>query len=160
VLHGDDAVYAFLMVVHAVAGIAGSVLVGAVGTRLSPRLLCGVGSTVAGMLLLVRFNVPVLAVAAVLSLVTGVTSVASAVGADTLAQLRVPEAFRGRVFGSLQAAIWLCSLLGAAIGGVGAEWIGVLPMLDIASALVLLAGVVVLVAIPARESQSRLEGAR
>jgi hypothetical protein len=160
VLHAGDDVYAFLMVVHAVAGIAGSVLVGAVGARLSPRLLCGVGSMVAGVLLLVRFNVPVLAVAAVLSLVTGVTSVASAVGVDTLAQLRVPEAYRGRVFGSLQAAIWLCSLLGAAIGGVGAEWIGVLGMLDVASVLVLLAGLVVLVAIPARESERHLEGAR
>jgi predicted MFS family arabinose efflux permease len=160
VLHAGDDVYAFLMVVHAVAGIAGSVLVGAVGARLSPRLLCGVGSMVAGVLLLVRFNVPVLAVAAVLSLVTGVTSVASAVGVDTLAQLRVPEAYRGRVFGSLQAAIWLCSLLGAAIGGVGAEWIGVLGMLDVASVLVLLAGLVVLVAIPAPESERHLEGAR
>lgn len=160
VLHGGDDVYAFLMVVHALAGIAGSVLVGALGARLSPRLLCGVGSVLAGALLLVRFNVPVVAVAAVLSLVTGVTSVASAVGVDTLAQLRVPEAYRGRVFGSLQAVVWLCSLLGAAIGGVGAERIGVLGMLDVASALVLLAGVVVLVAVPARERERELQGAR
>jgi predicted MFS family arabinose efflux permease len=82
------------------------------------------------------------------------------VGVDTLAQLRVPEAYRGRVFGSLQAAIWLSSLLGAAIGGIGAEWIGVLGMLDVASVLVLLAGVVVLVAVPAREPGRALESAR
>jgi hypothetical protein len=110
--------------------------------------------------LLVRFNVPVLGVAVVLSLVSGVTSVASSVGVDTLAQQRVPEAYRGRVFGSLQATIWLISLLGAALGGVGAERIGVVGMLDVASALVGLAGVVVLLTLPARTPDRIQEAAR
>jgi hypothetical protein len=160
VLHGGDGVYAFLMTVHAAAGIGGSVLVGAIGHRLSPRFLCGVGSVVAGGLLLVRFNVPVLAVAVVLSLVSGVTSVASSVGADTLAQQRVPDAYRGRVFGSLQATIWLLSLLGAAVGGIGAERLGVVGMLDVASVLVGVAGVVVLVSLPARAEELAPHGAR
>jgi predicted MFS family arabinose efflux permease len=150
VLHGGPGVYALLMVVHSVAGIGGSLLVGSYGGRLSSRTLCGVGSLLAGCLLLVRFNVPVLGVAVVLSLVSGITSVASSVGVDTLAQQRIPGAYRGRVFGSLQATIWLASLLGAALGGVGAERIGVVGMLDVASALVGLAGVVVLIALPAR----------
>jgi MFS family permease len=150
VLHGGNDVYALLMTVHAVAGIVGSLAVGAWGARLSPRLLCGAGSVLAGCLLLVRFNVPVLGVVVVLSLVSGITSVASSVGVDTLAQQRVPEPFRGRVFGLLQAEIWLCSLLGALVAGVGAERLGILPVLDLASALVLLAGVVVLVSVPAR----------
>jgi hypothetical protein len=103
-----------------------------------------VASIGAGMLLLVRFNVPVLEVAVALSLAGGVLAVASAVGVESLAQQRVPAAYRGRVFGSLQAVIWLMSLLGAAVGGVGAELIGIVPMLDIASVLTLVAGVVVL----------------
>jgi MFS family permease len=160
VLHGDDGVYALLMGVHAVAGIGGSLLVGSLGHRLSPRMLCGVGSLVAGGLLLVRFNVPVLAVAIVLSLVSGITSVASSVGVDTLAQQRVPDAYRGRVFGSLQATIWLLSLLGAAVGGIGAEWLGVVGMLDVASLLVGVAGVVVLVSLPARVEELAAQGAR
>jgi MFS family permease len=160
VLHGSAGVYALLMTVHAAAGIAGSLLVGVFGARLSPRLLCGIGSLVAGCLLVVRFNVPVLAVAVVLSLVSGVTSVASSVGADTLAQQRVPESYRGRVFGSLQATIWLLSLLGAAVGGIGAEWIGVVAMLDVASVLVGVAGLVVLVSLPARSAALVAESAR
>jgi predicted MFS family arabinose efflux permease len=160
VLHGGDGVYALLMTVHAAAGIGGSLLVGAVGHRLSPRVLCGVGSLVAGVLLLVRFNVPVLAVAVVLSLVSGVTSVASSVGVDTLAQQRVPDAYRGRVFGSLQATIWLLSLLGAALGGIGAERLGVVGMLDVASVLVGLAGAVVLVSLPVRAQELAPDGAR
>jgi hypothetical protein len=119
-----------------------------------------VGSLVAGGLLLVRFNVPVLAVTVVLSLVSGVTSVASSVGVDTLAQQRVPDAYRGRVFGSLQATIWLLSLLGAAAGGIGAERIGVVPMLDVASVLVGVAGVVVLASLPAQVEEFAPQGAR
>ncbi len=151
VLHGGPAVYALLMTVHAASGIAGSLIVASVGIRLSPRLLCGAGSIVAGALLLVRFNVPVLAVAVALSAIGGATAVASSVGTDTLAQQRVPEAYRGRVFGTLQATIWLLSLLGAAVGGVGAEHLGVVPMLDIAAVLVGVSGVVVLLALPSAE---------
>jgi MFS family permease len=157
VLHRGDDVYALLMVVHAVAGIGGALLLGALGARLSPRLLCGAGSVVAGALLLVRFNVPVVAVAASLSLVNGVTAVASSVGADTLAQQAVPDAFRGRVLGSLQATTWVFSLAGAALGGIGAEVVGVVAMLDVASCLVLLAGVVVLVAVPRSRARAGAE---
>jgi MFS family permease len=153
VLHGGPAVYALLMTVHAASGIAGSLLVASAGVRISPRLLCGAGSVIAGVLLLVRFNVPLLGVAVALSVLSGATAVASSVGTDTLAQQRVPEAYRGRVFGTLQATIWLLSLLGAAVGGVGAEHLGVVPMLDVAAVLVGASGVVVLLALPARESE-------
>jgi MFS family permease len=77
-----------------------------------------------------------------------VSSVASAVGAETLAQQRVVDEYRGRVFGSLQATIGLLSLLGAFVGGVLGEIVGVVPMLDVAAVLTALAGAVVLVAIP------------
>jgi len=160
VLGGGNDVYALLMTVHAVAGIAGSLVVGACGSRLPPRLLCGVGSVLAGCLLLVRFNVPVLGVAVVLSLVSGVTAVASSVGVDTLTQQRVPESYRGRVFGTLQAMIWLCSLLGAAVGGLVGQHVGVVPALDLASSLVVLAGVVVLVALPSAAAARTREPVR
>ncbi len=150
VLGGGPGVYALLKTVHSASGIAGSLVVGSVGARLSPRLLCGGGSVVAAVMLLVRFNVPVVAVAVTLSAVAGAVAVGSSVGVDTLAQQRVPEPYRGRVFGTLQATIWLASLLGAVVGGIGAEWLGVVGMLDVASGLVGLAGVVVLLALPAR----------
>jgi MFS family permease len=92
--------------------------------------------------------------------ISGVTSVGSSVGVETLAQQRVPEAYRGRVFGSLQATIWLLSLIGAALAGLGAERLGVVGMLDVASVLVGLAGVVVILALPSRASRKELEAAR
>ena len=148
VLDAGVGVYAVLTMTHAIAGIAGSLAVGTLGARLSPRQLIGWPSMVAGLVLLVRFNVPVLWVAVTLTAVGGVTSVAASVGVDTLAQERVPDQLRGRVFGSLQGTIWLLSLLGAVIGGVLGELIGIVAALDVAAALVVVAGVVTLVAIP------------
>ena len=139
---------AVLGMVHAVAGIVGSLVVGAIGSRVSPRTLIAWPSIVAGIVLLVRFNVPVVWVAIALSAVGGVTSVAAAVGTDTLAQERTPEPLRGRVFGSLQGTIWVLSLLGALVGGVLGEVVGIVPALDLAATLTGLAGVLVLVAMP------------
>lgn len=50
----------------------------------------------------------------------------------------------GRVFGSLGATLGLLSLTGAAAGGLLAEVVGIVPMLNVATALTALAGVVVL----------------
>ena len=145
-------VVALLSMVSSLSGIAGSLVVGALGGRVSARHLIGWGSVLAGLLLLVKFNVPLLWLAVALSVVGGVTAVASSVGVETLAQERTPERVRGRVFGSLQASIWLASLIGAVVGGVLGEVAGLVPALDVAAALVGLSGVVVLVKIPGRVS--------
>jgi MFS family permease len=144
-------VVAVISMTHSVAGIAGSLLVGTWGSRFSARTLMGWGSVIAGVLLLVKFNVPVLWLTLALSAIGGATAVASSVGVETLAQERTPEHVRGRVFGSLQAFIWLASLLGAVVGGVLGEVTSVLMAINIAAGLVTVAGVVVLLAIPARE---------
>jgi MFS family permease len=144
-------VVAVLTMTHSVAGIAGSLLVGILGGRVSARVLMGWGSVIAGTLLLVKFNVPLLWLTVVLTAVGGVTAVASSVGVETLAQERTPEHVRGRVFGSLQAFIWLASLLGAAIGGALGELSSVLIAINVAAVLVTVAGVVVLLAIPRRK---------
>lgn len=147
---------AVLTTTSSLAGILGSVVVGGIGRRASPRTLIGWGSLVAGVVLLLRFNLPYLWVAVALSAIGGVTAVASSVGVETLAQERTPEHLRGRVFGSLQATVWLTSLLGAVVGGVVGELVGLLPALDLASVLVGLSGVVVLVLVgPDRDEVTR-----
>jgi len=47
----------------------------------------------------------------------------------------VPPGARVRL---LQASLWFLSLVGAVVGGVGAEVIGLLPMLDLAAVLTML----------------------
>jgi MFS family permease len=145
ILGQGPATYALLMTAHAMGGIVGSLCVGALGRRLTPRHLMGWFSIIASALLLVRFNVPVVWLAFTLSVLNGATSVASAVGVDTLVQQSIPDRYRGRMFGSLGATGALLSLSGALTGGVLGGVIGIVPTLDIASGLVGLAGVVVLV---------------
>jgi MFS family permease len=151
-------VVAVVTMTHSVAGIVGSLLVGTWGSRFSARTLMGWGSVIAGVLLLVKFNVPVLWLTLALSAIGGATAVASSVGVETLAQERTPEHVRGRVFGSLQAFIWLASLLGAVVGGVVGELTSVLVAINVAAGLVTGAGVVVLLAIPAARERPAPRG--
>lgn len=149
VLDEGVGVVAVITMTHSLAGVAGSLLVGTWGSRFSARTLMGWGSVIAGVLLLVKFNLPVLWVTIALSAVGGATAVASSVGVETMTQERTPEHVRGRVFGSLQAFIWLASLMGAVVGGVLGELLSVLAAINVAGILVTVAGVVVLLAIPA-----------
>lgn len=150
VLDAGPQVFSWMLTVHAASGIVGSFFVGRFGTRLTSRHLMGWSSIVAGAVLVVKYNVPIVALALSLSVINGVTSVASTVGVETLVQRTVPDELRGRVFGALGASGALLSLAGAATGGVLAEVVGIVPMLDVAAGLIVLAGFVVLRAFPAR----------
>jgi predicted MFS family arabinose efflux permease len=144
VLGQGPQVFAALLTTHAASGIVGALLVGRFGDRLSPRLLMGWGSLVAGALLLVKFGVPSVALAFALTALGGIFSVASAVGVETLVQRSVRDEYRGRLYGALGASGALLSLSGAATGGALADAIGIVPALIFASALTALAGIVVL----------------
>jgi MFS family permease len=144
VLDAGPDVFASLIAVHAATGIAGTLLVGHLGVRLTPRQLIGWTSVVAGAATAVKYNVPVVAVAFATTAVQGITSVASSVGAETLAMRTVGEEFRGRIFGSLNATLMLLSLLGATAAGTLAEAVGLVPVLNVAAALIALSGLIVL----------------
>lgn len=144
VLDEGPQVFTWILTVHAASGILGSLLVGGVGQRFTPRDLIGWGSLAAGAALALRYNVPSLGLALAMSAVAGLTSVASSTGVETLAMQSVRDELRGRVFGSLNATLSLLSLAGAAIGGVAAELVGLVPSLNIATGLIALAGIVVL----------------
>ena len=160
VLGGSPQVYAFLLATHAVAGIGGAMLVGHLRARLSPRALMGWSSVVAGLALAAKFALPFVVLTFALTVLGGVVSVASAVGVETWAQSVVPDALRGRVFAALGASGALFSLAGAAVGGVAASYVGVTAMLEVAAALVLLAGVVVLRTLPRLTESASCQASR
>ena len=144
VLDEGPQVFALILTVHAASGIVGSLLVGRFGRRFTPRDLIGWGSVVAGAALALRYNIPAVALALAMSAVAGITSVASSIGVETLAMQSVRDELRGRVFGSLNATLGLLSLAGATVAGLVAEIVGIVPMLNVATALIALAGVLVL----------------
>ncbi len=144
VLGEGPEVFAWLLTAHAAAGIAGTLVVGRHGSGLDPATLIGWSSVAVAVALAVRHNVPSVPLALGLTAFAGVTSVISNVGVETLAQRAVSEEFRGRVFGSLGATLGLLSLLGATAGGTLAEVVGIVPMLNAATVLIALSGVVAL----------------
>ncbi len=95
VLEAGPDVYSWLLTAHAASGIVGTLLVGRFAATLAPSALIGWSSLAAAAALAVKFNVPGVALAIALTVVTGITSVASAVGVETLAQRTVPDAYRG-----------------------------------------------------------------
>jgi MFS family permease len=153
VLGSGPEVFAALLTAHAVAGVLGAVVVGHTGLRVGPIALAGWTSIAAAAALAVRYNVPSVPLALALSFVGGLTSVASAIGVETLIQRTVRDEYRGRVFGALGATAALLSLLGATLGGALAELVGTVPMLNVASGLIAVAGLVVLRSPSLRRSQ-------
>ena len=59
------------------------------------------------------------------------------------------------MFGALGASGALLSLAGAAAGGIAAEYVGTVTMLDVAAALITISGVVVLRALATSTGSSR-----
>ena len=155
VLGEGPQVFTWILTVHAAAGIAGSLLVGRFGRRFTPRDLIGWGSLVAGAALALRYNLPSVALALAMSAVAGLTSVASSTGVETLAMQSVRDELRGRVFGSLNATLSLLSLAGAAIAGLVAEIVGIVPMLNVSAALIAVAGLLVLGTYRVRSTEVR-----
>jgi MFS family permease len=148
VLRGGPEVYAGLMTVSAVTGIVGTLAVGTIARSWPARGLMGWGSIIAGVISLAMYVASSIPLAFGLSAARGLTAVASSIGVETTAQRTVPDSHRGRVFGALGASGSLLSLLGATVGGVLAESVGIVTMLCVASVLLIVAGVVVLRALP------------
>ena len=144
VLEEGPGVFACLLTAHAASGIVGTLLVGQFGAPWTPRALIGWTSVVAAAAIVVKYNLPAVPVAIATSIVAGVTSVASSVGVETLAQRAVRDEFRGRVFGALGASGSLLSLAGAMTAGALAEVVGIVAMLNVSAALIFLSGLVVL----------------
>jgi hypothetical protein len=113
-------------------------------------MLMGWSSLIAGVALLAKWDLPIVGLAFAFTCVGGVTSVASAIGVETWVQRAVQDAFRGRAFAALGSSGALFSLAGAVVGGTAARAVGVTVMLNVASLLVVLAGLVVLRAVKSR----------
>lgn len=65
----------------------------------------------------------------------------SRVAMPTMLQENVEDAYRGRVFGTLDTTIAILVLFGVGFSGVMGERIGIVPVLSIGSMIMLLAGV-------------------
>jgi predicted MFS family arabinose efflux permease len=145
-----------LMAAQAIGGIAAGGLVSAASSRLSPRLqfglglnglgVCDAGMTNAGTL--ATPGTPALVAASAFMLLAGFPVVALNAASNTLVQVRVADAYRGRVFGALGAIGSLATLVGLAVGGVAIDAVGVVPVLSAGAAMWVVGGAFALLRIP------------
>ena len=89
----------------------------------------------AGVVFIVRANVPVLPVTMALEFLLYVPVIVLIVSQQTLLQRSVADEYRGRILGALATTNALLALVGLGIAGVGVPVVGIVPLLDLAGAL-------------------------
>ena len=142
VVGAGPAIFGIVLTARAVGGMLGGVVASRLSRRHPTVDLLAAACVAAGAMQLVQFNVPLLPVVLVTSFLLGIPAVTSSAAIQTLLQERVPDAYRGRVFGSLStmvALICLVSVLG--FGGALASVIGIVPVLSLSALITASAGV-------------------
>lgn len=125
-----------------VGGILGSLLVGSIAARVSPRGMMICGGFVTGLLFAAMVNQSSVYAAIGLMVFVGMAIVSVDVGLTTLLQLGSDDANRGRVSGLMQTVMAASQLLAIGMTSLFADQLGAVLLLNIASILFALGGFV------------------
>jgi Na+/melibiose symporter-like transporter len=152
VLHGSNEAFGIVVAVQAIGGILGGLVAAAVGPRVSAARLLGGGAVVFGAIDLAIFLYP-LAYVAVWPAVVGMIAVGlpgalTLAGFMTLFQRTTVDSHRGRVFGSISVAEGVAVMVGTVGAGLLGQLVGIIPVLAVQGASYVVAGSVILVALP------------
>jgi MFS family permease len=123
-----------LMSAQAVGGLAGGLAGAALGPRLPARWLVGGSTILFGLFDLGLINYarwyPEFWPAPVWIALAGVPGAMLVAGVLSIVQTAVPDEYRGRVFAAYMTVFASLALLGSVLGGLLAEPLGVLPVLN------------------------------
>jgi MFS family permease len=154
VLGADSFGYGLVVGAQAVGGVVGSIALGRIGRSLPPERLFGIGAIGVGTIDLLTFNAhrlyPGILPPVVLMIIVGLPAAGVGIGYTTLLQRVVPDEFRGRVFGSLIAAISLALLIGSGIAGALGNRVDITTMLSVQAVSFPLAGLLALLTLSPR----------
>lgn len=144
--------FGYIVSAQGVGGVIGTLLVGAIASRVTPRALVLVGGVTAGLIFLIMVNQPLWYVAMGLIVLLGIAVVTFDVGLTTLLQLGSDDENRGRVSGLMQTVMAAAQLISIGATSLLAERLGAVALLDLAGVLFLCGGLVILL-IPAAHLQ-------
>ncbi|THF87164.1 MFS transporter [Deinococcus sp. KSM4-11] len=150
VLHADAATIGLLRSVMGVSTLLGGLIAGWAVDRLPLRPQIAGGTLLVGALMLLIYTQTSLPVVVALTALLGIPMVVSNVATSTMVQLATPDAYRGRVYGTVGTTNALVGVLatgGAAL--VGAQ-VGPVRLLILAGAITVLGGVLAILLLPAR----------
>ncbi len=148
VLHGDAPLLGWIGTAQGTGGILGGLVVGRAGTSAHPRRLIIAGSATAGLLLLALINARAIPLILLLSVGVGVPVLLSDVSMDTLLQQGTVDVYRGRVLGAYGMTGSLVMLASVVVSSALGERIGIVTLLDVASGLLVAAGLAALMFLP------------
>lgn len=135
-----------LVSAQGIGGVLGSLLVGLVSARLSPRAMIIGGGVLEGLLIFAMVNQPSVYVAMGLMVLLGIAVVTLNVGLTTLMQIGTDDSNRGRVSSLTQTTMALAQLISIAATSLLAARLGPVIMMDIASVCVLGGGLIAIFA--------------
>lgn len=148
VLHGDAPLLGWIGTAQGIGGIIGGLVVGRAGTVAHPRRFIIAGSAAAGLLLLAMINARAIPLILLLSVGVGVPVLLSDVSMDTSLQRGTADAYRGRVLGAYGTTGSLVMLASVGVSSVLGERIGIVTLLDVASGLLVAAGLAAAMFLP------------
>jgi predicted MFS family arabinose efflux permease len=164
VLHGSGQVYGVITGVQAIGGVVGGFVVAVVAERWSPVTMVWLGSIVFGFVDLAIFLYPLLWVnpwpAAAGMVVVGLPGSVVVAGVMTLYQRNTTDERRGRVFSLVSLAQAVSVVVGSTLAGFLGGPTGIMPILALQGAGYVVAGLLVLARLGARESSLDLSPTR
>lgn len=141
-LGGSALIFGWILTARGLGGLIGGVTLGAVGNRLRSPYVIGPCSILLGGGLVARAVYLSIPLTIVIMALGGITAIGVFVTISMLLQHGVPDRYRGRVFAAYGTFCGLAVIAGNLLGGVLGDTFGATPIIGVAGALSILAGVV------------------
>ena len=154
VVFGSPVSLGILIAASGAGSVVGALIFGAVGHRMSRRVIFTAGFTLTAFrffLFALYLPLPILVAGFFL---TSIGSGPLNPIIDSVSYERIPANMRGRIFGAIQAGAWIAMPMGVLLGGVLTEAIGLTPLLIIMG-VIYLATTLSIAAIPAMKGMEK-----
>jgi MFS family permease len=148
VLHGDSLTLGWIVSAQGIGGLIAGLALSSVGRSLSPTRVLAAGLILTGLLAIVAVRSVALPLILILLVLVGVTVVLFVVRSQTLLQLSVSDAYRGRVLGAYGTTQSALLLAGMAVSGALGGLIGAVSTLELAGVLYVAGGVTTALILP------------
>jgi predicted MFS family arabinose efflux permease len=148
IVHGDALVLGWIVSAQGIGGLIGGLALGSAGRSLSPTQVLAAGLVLTGLLVVAVVSSVVLPVILVLIGLIGVAVVVFVVRLQTLLQVSVSDAYRGRVLGAYATTQSALLLAGMALSGALGSIVGPVLTLELAGVLYAAGGVATAVVLP------------
>lgn len=147
-LHGTAADVGLLRGVQAIGSLLGGIVVGSLGNRIPITRLFGISAILFGIIDLTIWNAPAfypsLPLTIALFILVGIPGVGLGASGMSYVQTVVADAYRGRVFATLNTMNSLLLAVGLAGAGALGDQLGILPILNAQGLLYVLSGIIAL----------------